>query len=167
MRNQIPHDVLVGDDFKRHPVLVYLTRNRRCVQGRETAHDLIQAGLGHVHLQTDLGLGFARAAQEHEQVLGFLLLPVVLPGLSIGDESRRRLEHRFNDPQPVGTKRIAGLGAVDDGVGDPGNPGFYLGGAPRVLYFGLDPVLLQKAPGGAYEFADDTLALQILDRANG
>ena len=59
----------------------------------------------------------------------------------------------------------AGLGDLDDGVGEHGRLDF--GGAPTEFHLGLDAVLFEVAFGGGDEFGGDDLAVEIVHGAEG
>ena len=103
-----------------------------------------RSALRHVHHQADLALGGHRPLQHQHQVVHLLLLPRIGVGLLVGDEARRALQQLGDDAQVVGPQRTAGLGHLDDGVGQARR--LDLGGAPAELDVGLDAVLGQPAP---------------------
>ncbi len=79
---------------------------------------------------------------------------------SIGDEARRALQQIGDDAEIVGAQRTAGLGHLDDGVGQ-------LGGLTSVApqlnsTCAFDAVLRQPALRDVHDLRGDALALQIL-----
>ena len=77
----------------------------------------------------------------------------------VGDELRGALEHRLDDAELVGAQGTAGLGDLDDRVGQLGELG--LGGAPAELDPGGDAALGEPAPGDPDQLGGDDLALEV------
>ena len=91
--------------------------------------------LAHVHHQADLALGRHRAlAASGPGRPSSALFHGSAVGLLVGDEARRALQQLGDDAQVVRPQRAAGLGHLDDGVGQPRR--LDLGGAPAELDLG-------------------------------
>ena len=90
-----------------------------------------------VHHQADLPLGVDGAAEHQEDVVHLPTQPQVAAGPAIGDEAGGALEQVADDPQVVRPERVAGLGHLDDRVGQKRR--LDLGRAPTELDVALTP----------------------------
>ena len=99
-------------------------------------------------------------SQQHADVFELAPLLGVLPGCLVGDQLGVGFEHGVDDLELVGAQAGAGLGDLDDGVGQ--HRRLDLGGAPTEFDLGLDAVRGQVALGGGDQFGGDDLAFQIL-----
>src|SRR5512141_1191947 len=163
--DQIPDDLLVDDDLEGEPAGLAQGGDRRVLHRRQHLEDPVEVAATDVHLETDRLLRAESALEEQGDVPDLFPFPRILPCLPVRDEDGGRLEDRLHDTEVVRPKAAPRLGQLDDRVGEARR--LHLGGPPGELDLGLDPLLLQVAPGELDQFGRHPLSLQVPDPVNG
>src|SRR5208283_4187786 len=97
----------------------------------ELGDDVVEDGFARVKHESDAALRGDGGVEHQRDVLDLAALPRVGEGGFIGDELRFRFHQRLDNAQAVGAQAGAGLGDLDDGVGEGGR--FHFRRAPTEL----------------------------------
>ena len=140
-------------------------RQRRAVEGGarvglQKRQHLFLVGDADVHFQAGHPFRGHRPLEHQNDVVHLLLFPGVGTGFLIGDEARRAGQQLGDDAQIVRLQGAAGLGDINDGVGEARR--LHLGRAPAELDLGADAVLREIALRDADQLRGDAFALQVV-----
>ena len=117
-RDEVPHRPFVDDRVQCDPGFIRQRRDSWPLQRgkqREHALEIVPPDVEH---DADASLRLDRSSQQHRDVAQLRALPVVRERLTVGDELRIRLEDGLDDAEAIRPQRRAGLGHLDDCVGE-------------------------------------------------
>ena len=143
--NQIADGALLDDRVDGDPVVVAQRRNRRPLQRRQQReHARRDRARRTFSMMPTRPCASIAALSSSAMFSSFVFFQASSSAVGVGDELRVRLEHGVDDPEPVGAQRRAGLGDLDDRVGERRRLDF--GGAPRELDVDVDPEPSRSRP---------------------
>ena len=142
-------DLVLGDDgLDREPAAVgELADGRRLERGHQRQHGVELLG---ADVQLDAAPCHAASSVPISSVISCSIawrLCGIVVRRAVGDHLGVAGEDRVDDPQTGGAQRPAGLGDVDDAVGDVGD--LRLAGAVRQPDVGVDALRREEAAGRA------------------